>query len=311
MKILGTLASLAVLIAGLAVAWAWQLSTTPVVLPEPVVVTIPRGASPRSVAQELEKLGVVDNAELLLLLARFRGSDRSIRFGVHEFTGSLTPEQVLEELGQTPKPTIRITVPEGMTWAEIGTMLEAEGIVGAKKWKQAVCAPSFVSRAGATETANCAEGFLFPDTYHLGPGMTADEIASLMIGRFEQVWDQLLNEHQIPEILTASSNDALLSRNRVTTLASIVEKETGAAQERRRIAGVFANRLNRKMRLQTDPTVIYGILASGRAWDGNLRRTDLREATIYNTYVNHGLPPGPICSPGRKALAAALDPESV
>jgi UPF0755 protein len=309
MRRLATLASLIVFLAGLACLWAWQTATDPVVLAEPVFVEIPKGAGSRAIAKELAQRGIVRDANLLLVLARLHGKDRTIRYGGHRFEGSMTMEDVLTELARVPKPTLKLTVPEGLTWAEIGAALEAEKLTTAEDWKEAVCSAPFLERSGAPPDGNCAEGFLFPDTYHLEPGMSAEAIAALLLARFEEVWSELHAAHEIPAALADGEADARTLRNRVVTLASIVEKETGAAAERRRIAGVFDNRLRRRMLLQTDPTVIYGLLAEGEPWDGNLRREHLRRPTRFNTYVHAGLPPGPICNPGREALAAALDPE--
>lgn len=312
MKILATLSSFLTLLIGSVAVWAWQVVTTPMVLEEPVTIEVIKGASPRTVASLLEEAGVVRNAEILLLLARYRGSDTRIRFGHHQFSGEITLEQALAELETTPiKPSVKVTILEGWTWRETADYLESQGVVSAKDYEAAVCDPSFLRKAGAAETANCAEGFLFPDTYHLETDIRAPAIAELQLSRFAEVYGELSREHSVPAELSKGNPNAALLRQRVTTLASIIEKETGGTQEQPRVAGVFLNRMRIGMRLQTDPTVIYGIVAAGEPWDGNLRRVHLEQDTPYNTYVHSGLPPGPIANPGRSALQAVFTPEDV
>ena len=138
------------------------------------------------------------------------------------------------------------------------------------------------------------EGYLFPDTYYMVKGMDEKKLIRWMVQRFNAVWSTL------PPL-----TDTSLNKNKVVTLASIVEKETGQEQERPLIARVFLNRLKLGMPLQSDPTVIYGL---GKDYDGNLHKADLQKATLYNTYVIPALPPGPICNPGKAALLAVLQP---
>jgi UPF0755 protein len=310
MRILATLSSLFTLAVGALGVLAWQELTTPVTLTTPVVIEVSQGASPRTVARQLEERGVVRSAHVLLALARLNGSDKRIRFGHHEFSGEITVEDALAELEKTPvKPSVKATILEGWSWRQTAAYLESEGIVTAKDYEAAVCDPVFLRKAGAAETANCAEGFLFPDTYHLEEGVDAKGIAQLQLSRFAEIYRELSRERPIPKELLKDEPNAAELRQRIVTLASIVEKETGGTSEQPRVAGVFLNRLRIGMRLQTDPTVIYGIVFEGADWDGNLRRADLTTDTPYNTYVHGGIPPGPITNPGRSALRAVFEPE--
>ena len=206
---------------------------------------------------------------------------------------------------------MRVTIPEGTTWRGAADLFEQAGVCSAGNYEKAVCDPALLQQIGASDKANCAEGYLFPDTYDLSPSMDASAVVAMQVRRFESVVRPILVAAPAPPTLaTAGGKDDADWRNRVLVLASIIEKETGQATERSVISGVFHNRLRRGMLLQTDPTVIYGIVAGGGPWDGNLRRTHLREPGPYNTYVNPGLPPGPICNPGIDAIRAALEPDA-
>ncbi|RMF23653.1 MAG: endolytic transglycosylase MltG [Deltaproteobacteria bacterium] len=301
------------------------LARAPVEVAPAVEVEVAPGQTPREVATILEARGVVRSGRVLVLLARLSGADRNFRHGVHRFEGRLSPNAVIEELLRSPRPTVRVTIPEGLTIDEIGALLEQQGLATAEDYRRAACSEDFAAAAGAAPEAHCAEGYLFPDTYRLAPGMSAAEIARVQLQRFRQVISELL------ERLTPTAGNALLAdfrdragerpwltdaeaRARIVqkavTLASIIEKETSRASERPLIASVFHNRLLRGMRLQADPTVIYGLAVAGTPWDGKHLSRYLRKPGPYNTYTNDGLPPGPIANPGRGALEAALFPAS-
>ena len=296
LKVLG-LAALVLLLA-VATGWLSFLMTVPVLVRPATVFEVVPGESPAEVATRLEERGVIRSARALLLMARFRGKDRLIRHGLHKFEGALSPTAVLMELVRPPQASRRFTMREGLSWAEIGRQLEAEGIVSAIEYADAVCDPEFLALIRARDEANCAEGFLFPDTYSLIPGMSARAIVRLQFQRFSQVMREL------------APGDGLDREglDRALIIASIIEKETSRASERGLVSSVFHNRLGRSMRLQADPTVIYGVRSSGETWTGNLRREHLRRDGPYNTYRRDGLPAGPISNPGRGALEAALRP---
>jgi len=270
-----------------------------------VTVEVMPGQSLRSVAGGLRDAGLIGSERVFLGMAYWNGVDRAIKHGRHEFEGRVTLASVLEELARPPKPILRVTIPEGLTLREIGELLEEAGAVPADGYRAVACSEEFRRLVDAPAEAACAEGYLFPDTYDLVPGMSPGKVADLQAARFREVVDPLMaSAPGTPE--TAGPPEGRLAR--LLTLASIVEKETGQASERPLIAAVFFNRLRLGMPLQTDPTVIYGVIASGLPWDGNLTRAHLTTATPYNTYMRKGLPPGPICNPGVASLEAVLRP---
>ncbi len=289
----------------------------PVSILETVELKIEPGESLSKVAQRLAESGVIRDAKPFVLYARALRRDRDIRHGKHFFGGVLDARAVLDELVSPPQPTMRVTIHEGLTFAEAGDLLEAAGVVTAEEYREAACDPDFVRLVGAANTANCSEGFLFPDTYNLRPGMTAEEIVRHQYTRFEKVLGAILAERDTTSARVAAYTDGetgveTLSekvRQDLITLASIVQREAFDPAEQPLIASVFHNRLERTMMLQADPTIIYGLKLRG-VWDGNIKRSHLREEAPYNTYTNYGLTPGPICNPGEHALRAALNPSN-
>lgn len=265
-------------------------------------VEVQPGQGLKRVAASLREAGLIGSEKVFLGVAWWNGVDRAIKHGRHEFKGTVTLAAVLEELTHAPKPILRVTIPEGLTIVQIGALLEGSGAVSAAGYVAVACSEELRRLVDAAEGARCAEGYLFPDTYDLVPGMSPGSVVDLQIRRFREVVDPLLAS--VP--VAAGSAEGRLAR--LLTLASIVEKETGQASERPRIAAVFFNRLRVGMPLQTDPTVIYGVIDSGLPWDGNLTRVHLQTPTPYNTYLRKGLPPAPICNPGRASLEAVLRP---
>jgi len=304
--------------------WFFFLINAPVALDPPVAVEVAPGETVHEIAAALEQAGVVRSARLLVLLSRIHHVDREIRHGTHEFAGAMTPVDVLRELERRPpQATIAVTIPEGLTWREIGALLEQNGIVSAADYEQAVCKDELRERVGASPDANCIEGYLFPDTYHIVPGSKAEDIVDLQISRFQEVSEEIVARigEATDNVILAAVVPADLAepwtadreiRHAVVRegviLASIIEKETSIDEERPLVSSVFHNRLRRGMRLQADPTVLYGFLANGVEWDRKHLPRYLRTPGPYNTYTTEGLPPGPICNPGRASLYAALDP---
>ena len=296
------LATAAVLLAGAAAAFvAFSLLrkelASAVTLASPVVIEVTPGESLGRIAKRLERAGAVRDARVFLWIARWRGTDRTVKHGRHELQGTLSVDDVLAELARTPKPILRVTIPEGLTAREIAALLEKAGAASAEGYLAVACSEELRRLVDAPPTAACAEGYLFPDTYDLVPGMSPGSIVELQVKRFMEVMGPLMAPAADPE-----------SARRALILASIIEKETAVPTERPLVAAVFANRLRLGMLLQTDPTVIYGVIDSGAPWDGNLTRAHLTTETPYNTYRKKGLPPGPICNPGRSSLEAALRP---
>jgi len=260
-----------------------------------VTVVIPRGASVRRIKEILARQGVIRDDFRFLILARLVKEGRRLRAGEFRVPQGLTPLQVLRFLDSARPVQYRVTVPEGWTMVQVAEIFAREHWVDPEKFLQLCRDGEFIRKLGIS--ADSLEGYLFPETYTLVRGEVDEKfLLTTMVHRFFTVWEGLPK----PE-------DMVLSRHQLVTLASIVEKETSAPGERPVIAGVFYNRLRKNMRLQSDPTTIYGL----EHFNGNLTRADLEQETPYNTYVITGLPPGPICNPGRAALEAVLQPEEV
>ena len=283
---------------------------------EPIaIIDIAPGTSTGRVAQQLQERGLIRDDWAFVALARLSGRDREIRHGRHFFGGRMDAEAILAELVSPPRLTRRVTIQEGLTIAEAGKVLEKQGFCKAQDYVDAACAAEFLTLAGAGEHAHCSEGFLFPDTYQLTPGMSADRIVRLQLARFREVLGKLTTESDWveatagPQARTRHIELTAQQRRDLVVLASIIQKEAYDRSEQPLVSSVFHNRMRRGMKLQADPTVIYGLMLEGR-WHGNITRAHLRESTPYNTYVHDGLPPGPICNPGASALDAALHPST-
>ncbi len=294
MKFLRRLLLLTLLAAlGLGGAAAWWLNQPLPLAAESVEVSIEPGTSPRDIAQAWVQSGVKADAFLLYEWFRWSGQARNIRAGSYQIGRGTTPRALLDKmvLGKEVLSTVRLI--EGWTFRQFRAELAR-----APHLKQSTAAMSeaeLMSAIGAPGMA--AEGRFYPDTYAFSKG--ASDLAVLkrahraMQRQLALVWAERAADTPL-----RSPDDAL-------TLASIVEKETGAASERGLVAGVFVNRLRVGMPLQTDPSVIYGL---GERFDGNLRKRDLLADTPYNSYTRTGLPPTPISMPGRASLLAAVRP---
>jgi len=258
-----------------------------------VIFSIERGASLARVAGDLERAGLVRDARAVEWLARVRGLSSRLHAGEYQLSAALTPDEILARIAEGRVATYKVALPEGWTAAQIGARLETHGLVDAAAFDAAVRDPQLADRLGVP--AQSLEGYLYPETYRLPRGLAAGEVARILVEQFMQAWQQV----------DADARARGLDMHAVVTLASIVEKETGAPEERPLIASVFDNRLARNMRLESDPTVIYGI----PGFDGNLRRADLENGeNPYNTYRIRGLPPGPIANPGIDSLRAVVRP---
>ncbi len=256
------------------------------------LVIVREGLSLKEVAGELERKEIITSKALFELWAEILGYSRKIKAGEYELGSHMAPKRILEKLIKGEVVTYPVTVPEGFTAEQIAQLLHEGGLMNKEKFLSLMNDPSLLEEHGIS--APSLEGYLYPETYHFARGISARSTIDAMVGRFWQVVSPL--KERIDEVG--------MNLNEVITLASIVEKETGLAEERSTIASVFLNRLKKGMRLESDPTVIYGI----KDFDGNLTRKDLDKATPYNTYSIRGLPPGPIASPGLEAIRAVLYP---
>jgi len=258
-----------------------------------VVFTVASGSSMRSVAKRLEEEKLIRSAKALRLLSRVRGLDGKIRAGEYDLSAASDTSAILTLLTSGTMKTYEISIPEGLTAREISVRLEAAELCDSEAFLAYALDPESAKQLGIEGPS--LEGYLFPETYRLPRGLPPERIARIFVDEFNKNWEQVVK----------GKSSTTLNKQELVTLASIVEKETGAAEERPTIAAVFVNRMKLGMRLETDPTVIYGI----SDFDGNLTRAHLRDkSNPYNTYKIYGLPPGPIANPGADALRAALQP---
>ncbi len=256
------------------------------------VFFVREGATLNEVAGELESQGIITGKPLFLLWARLMGYSRSIKAGEYRLSSAMPPVLILETLSKGIVITHPVTIPEGYTIKQIGELLEEKGLVKNEEFLAITGDPDVAKRYGIS--GQSLEGYLYPDTYQFGRGLSPMSVVEVMVKHFWEVIGPLREKIE----------QSGMTIEEVITLASIVEKETGRAEERPIIASVFLNRLKKKMRLETDPTVIYGI----KDFNGNLKRKHLTQRTPYNTYVIRGLPPGPIANPGKEAIEAVLFP---
>lgn len=251
------------------------------------------GDSMGRIANALEDAGLIRNAHVARWYARSEGIPSRLKIGEYELSRAQSTPEILDIIAAGRVRTHTVVIPEGLRATDIATRLGEANLVDPDAFLAIVRDPA-AARARNIDAPGL-EGYLFPDTYRLARGLSADRVVDAMVDQFFEVWREL----------EPAAKRQGLSMYEVVTLASIIEKETGAPEERPLIAAVFLNRMKRGMRLETDPTVIYGI----EDFDGNLRKVHLLdESNPYNTYKISGLPPGPIASPGREALAAVLHP---
>lgn len=258
-----------------------------------VIFSITPGESLNNICARLHKQGLIGDTRRFMFLARLQKDDKRLKAGEYELSAELTPLELLDTLVRGDVYLHTLTIPEGYTLKQIAAEIDRLALTNADQFLTLATDPKVAEDFGLK--GQTLEGYLFPDTYHFPKGLPARTLIVRMVERFRD---------QYPEEWHQRAADLNMSQLDVVTLASIIEKETGDPSERPLISSVFHNRLKKRMRLETDPTVIYGI----ENFNGNLTRKDLRTPTPYNTYMIKGLPPGPIANPGREAIKAALYP---
>jgi UPF0755 protein len=256
------------------------------------VITIRDGMSLKEVASVLKSNGIITNKDLFMLWTRLLGNSRKIKAGEYLLNSGMAPVRIIEILTRGIIITYPVTVPEGFSIEQIGDILAANGLADKKLFVSLAHEPGIIKKYGISGPS--LEGFLYPDTYQFGKGLPPSLIIDVMVKRFWKILGPYMDRIE----------DLEMTVEEVVTLASIVEKEAGTAEEMPLIASVFLNRLRKGMRMESDPTVIYGM----NNFTGNLTRKDLLESTPYNTYVIRGLPPGPISNPGLASIKAVLYP---
>jgi len=256
-------------------------------------ITIPTHQPLKTTADMLFRSGVIRSPLYFYGYARLSGYGQRIQAGEYQLSGIMTPKQILEILASGKVYHYKITIPEGFNLNEIAATIAREGLMDEHGFLETARNPGLSHTLNID--ADTVEGYLFPDTYYFTKGTDAERIISTMTRRFRQSLTPAMIEQAGKEGLTI---------HQAVTLASLIEKETGADNERPIVSSVFHNRLKRKMRLESDPTVVYGI----DHFDGKITRQQLATPTPYNTYMCEGLPFGPIASPGLKSILAAIYP---
>ena len=264
-----------------------------------IFVDVEPGDSTRTIAARLAAAGVVRDELTFRLAARRTGRDRELKAGEYRFDVPLSALDVVDKVARGRVHLRSITFPEGLTIGQMAEVFESAGFGAAGAFEAAAGRAALV--ADLDPAAANLEGYLFPETYALQREATARDLVAAMVAQFRAEFD---------DELRARAAERRLSVRDVVTLASIIQKETGAAAEHALVSAVFNNRLRIGMPLQSDPTVIYA-LERAALYDGNLTRANLQFDSPYNTYRYGGLPPGPIAAPGRAVLQATLAPADV
>lgn len=263
-----------------------------------VIYEIRPGKSFAAVARDLQLAGVVKHAEAFSLYARFTGDRARMKTGEYLLSTSMTPREVLAVITSGRSVARPFTVSEGLNVFDIAELYGKAGFGPAEEFLRLARDPQLAKTLTGEPSAESLEGFLFPETYQITKFTTTQDLLTAMVRRFQSVWKEVEPQVRVKN----------LTKYQLLTLASIIEKETGAPEERPMIAAVFHNRMLKGMKLQTDPTIIYGMADESGIVPKNISRADILRPTKYNTYVINGLPPGPIANPGREALLAAGNP---
>lgn len=267
--------------------------------PDRIIFEVEKGQSVKEIALNLKDRGVIEKAWPFLLGYKTFYSSQSLKAGEYAIELPISIKNLIQVLTEGSVYLHSITVPEGLIIEEIADLLDSEGFAEREDFIQASSNTSPI--VSFDQKAENLEGYLFPETYLFAKGTTAEELVSAMVLQFMQVFTQELKDR---------AAEMEMSVRDVVTLASLIEKETSLPEEKSLVSAVFHNRMSKGMKLDCDPTIIYVLKKKGQFKD-RLRTRDLTIDSPYNTYLNAGLPPGPIANPGGDSLAAALDPADV
>ncbi|HEX9022607.1 MAG TPA: endolytic transglycosylase MltG [Geobacteraceae bacterium] len=257
------------------------------------ILDFAKGESLKRFAAALEERRIIRNAGIFVLYARLTGDDGRVKAGYYQVNDAMTPTEILARMVAGDVYQFRFAVPEGYSIYQLAELLDGRHLFTREAFlKECFNAPLLRELGVAGKSA---EGYLYPSTYDITPGMTPADLIRLMVAQFDKVY-----AHDFAGRAKGSS----LSKREILILASMIEKEAVKPEERPLIASVFLNRLARGMPLQSDPTAVYGV----RAFAGNVSKQDISRATPFNTYLIKGLPPGPIGNPGSGAIEAVLRP---
>ena len=261
----------------------------------PVYVEVERRSSLAAIARQLHSVGIVRNPFLLTLTGRVLGVDRKLKAGAYAFRPGSTDGEILKILEHGMSSLDQLTIPEGLTSRQIAAMLNSHAGVDTAAFLKLVNDPAFAARLSVK--APSLEGYLYPETYAVLRGTRPEDVVSLMVAHGLRV---------LREESAGAKNPPPYTTNEILVMASIVEAESHEARDRSRVAQVYYNRLQKGMKLQADPTVAYVLDKEGE----RILFKDLTVDSPYNTYMHPGLPPGPICNPGRSAMHAAMNPDA-
>ncbi len=263
------------------------------------IFEVPEGVTVRWIAGSLENEGIISSRTLFMLAGRLLLSDTDVKAGEYLLTTDMSLIEVISAFRNGKVNYRTVTIPAGAKINMIGEILQAEGLIDKETFRQLTRNQGLIKMLNMESDIDSLEGFLYPDTYYFIKSSTPDRIVRKMVLRFQKLFT--------PEMIRRAS-ELDMSVKDVVTLASVIEKEAGSEHERPLISAVFHNRLKLKMPLQSDPTVIYAL---GEDFDGDLKKKHLRFKSSYNTYLQRGLPPGPIGSPTINSIHAALYPADV
>ena len=283
----------------LSVWFSMEFYLTPKVSPEKILFEAEKGKGAEGIAHELKEAGIIKKEWPFLLGYKFFFASKTLKAGEYLFSLPVSTKKVLQTMTEGKIYLHPLTIPEGLTIKEIASLLESlhfaeeQDFLEASNQKESI---SFLDKE-----ASSLEGYLLPETYHFPKGTPAKTIVAAMISQFQNVFNEEWQKR---------ASEMEMTIREVVTLASLIEKETSIPEERKLISAVFHNRLKRRMKLDCDPTIIYVLKQEGRFKD-RLRTKDLKLDSPYNTYLYPGLPPSPICNPGRETLEAALFPADV
>lgn len=295
-RTIGILIAVFFLVSGVSAIYAYNAGFKPVSsASSKVTVEIKNGMSTWQIAGLLESRNIIRSKNAFIFLAKYHGKTEQLKAGVYELDRSQTLSQILDSLLYGKIKLLRVTIPEGLTIRQTAQVISKAGLSDAQALVDAAGDAELTKSFGIS--GRDAEGYLMPETYYFPEGAEAMDIIAKMLATFFEKVEPLRRKYQ-PK--------ATLEFKDVVTMASIIEKETASMEEYPLISAVFHSRLKKGMRLQADPTVIYGL----PNFDGNLRKKDLMYDSPYNTYRYAGLPPGPIASPGLSAIKAVYEPEN-
>lgn len=261
-------------------------------------ILLQKGDGPREIVRTLVAQGALDpaDADRMIWFGRLTRKWSRVKAGEYRVSPAMTPIELFSTLTSGVSIAHPLTVREGLNRYEIADQFEGQKLMSRARFLELSKDPQFIATLGLEPPPPSLEGYLYPETYHFTRSQTPEDMIRQMVRKFKAVWGDAENR---------KAQALGMTRQEVITLASMIEKETGAPQERPLISSVFHNRLRKKMKLQSDPTTIYGIWEN---YKGNIHRSDLLNPTPYNTYTVPALPAGPIANPGKEAILAALSP---